>query len=126
MVGQGEAVLTSAADPIDVMIGAASRHIALRLPRAILEARIADLDARMTRRIPSNIEGLPLLIGYVDAFLLTEPANPAFCDLVVSHVYDLVALMLGAKGDVQLFSATAWRSRRTPCRRSARDRAPQH
>ena len=101
VVGQGEAVLTSAADPIDVMIGAASRHIALRLPRAILEARIADLDARMTRRIPSNIEGLPLLIGYVDAFLLTEPANPALCDLVVSHVYDLVALILGTKGDAR-------------------------
>ena len=94
-------MLASAAHPIDVLIGAPSQHIALRLPRAILEARIADLDACMARRIPSNIEGLPLLISYVDAFRLTELTNPALCDLVVSHVYDLVALLLGAKGDAR-------------------------
>jgi len=99
VVGQGDAVLTSAAHPIDVTIGAPSRHIALRLPRAILEAKIADLDAGMARRIPGNTEVLPLLISYVAAFRLTELTNPAFCDLVVSHVYDLVALLLGAKGD---------------------------
>ena len=101
VIGQGEAVLASAAHPVDVIIGAPSRHIALRLPRAILEARIADLDACNARRIPSNIEGLPLLISYVDAFRLTELTNPAYCDLVVSHVYDLVALLLGAKGDAR-------------------------
>jgi AraC-like DNA-binding protein len=92
-------VLTSAAHPIDVVIGTNSRHIALRLPRVILEARIVDLDDCNARRIPSNIEGLPLLTSYVDAFCLTETTDPAFCDLVVSHVYDLVALILGAKGD---------------------------
>jgi AraC-like DNA-binding protein len=98
---QGEAVLASAAHPVEVIIGAPSRHIALRLPRAILEARIADLDACIARRIPRNTEGLPLLTSYVDAFRLTELTNPAFCDLVVSHVYDLVALLLGAKGDAR-------------------------
>jgi len=97
VMGQGEAVLASAAHPIDVIIGAPSWHIALRLPRAILEARIADLDACNARRIPSNIEGLPLLVGYVGALRLSELTNPASCDLVVSHVYDLVALVLGAK-----------------------------
>jgi AraC-like DNA-binding protein len=99
VIGQGDAVLTSAAHPIDVTIGAPSRHIALRLPRAILEARIADLDAGMARRIPSNTEVLPLLISYVAAFRPTELTNPAICDLVVSHVHDLVALLLGATGD---------------------------
>ena len=101
VIGQGEAVLASAAHPVDVVIGTTSRHISLRLPRAILEAGIADLDACMARRIPSNSEGLPLLISYVDAFRFTELTNPAFCDLVVSHVYDLVALLLGAKGDAR-------------------------
>jgi AraC-like DNA-binding protein len=99
VIGQGEAVLTRAGQPIDVNIGTPSRHIAFRLPRAILEARIADLDACNARRIPSNIEGVSLLISYVDALRLTEPTDPAFCDLVVSHVYDLVALLLGASGD---------------------------
>jgi AraC-like DNA-binding protein len=101
VTGPGEAVLTSAAYPIDVIIGAPSRHIALRLPRALIESRIADLDACMTRGILGNIEVLPLLISYVDGFRLTELTNPAFCDVVVAHVYDLVALLLGARGDAR-------------------------
>jgi AraC-like DNA-binding protein len=100
VIGQGEAVLASAAHPVDVIIGAPSRHIALRLPRAILEARIADLDACTARRIPSNVEVLPLLVSYVDAFRHAELTNLAL-DIVVSHVYDLVALILGAKGDAR-------------------------
>jgi AraC-like DNA-binding protein len=99
--GPGEAVLASAAHPVDVIIGAPSRHIALRLPRAILEARIADLDACTTQRLQSNIEVLPLLVSYVDAFRRTESTNLALCELFVSHVYDLVALILGAKGDAR-------------------------
>jgi AraC-like DNA-binding protein len=101
VLGQGEAVLTSAAHPADVIIGTTSRPISLRLPRAILEARIADIDACIARRIPGNVEGLSLLISYVDAVRFTELTNPALCDLVVSHVYDLVALLLGAKGDAR-------------------------
>ena len=49
--------------------------------------------------MPCNTEVVPLLISYVDALRHTELTNPAICDLVVSHVYDLVALLLGAKGD---------------------------
>jgi AraC-like DNA-binding protein len=101
VIGQGEAVLASAAHPVDVVIGTTSRHISLRLPRAILEARIADLDAYNARRIPSNVEGLSLLIGYAGALRLSELTNPAYRDLAVSHVYDLVALLLGAKGDTR-------------------------
>jgi AraC-like DNA-binding protein len=102
VIGQrGEAVLTSAAHPTDVMIGTPSRHIALRLPRAILEARISDLDACNARRLPSNNEFLTLLIGYVDTFRRTELSNPTFCNLVVSHVYDLVVLLLNARGDAR-------------------------
>lgn len=100
-VGEGEAVLASTAHPVEVFIEAPSRHIALRVPRVILEARITDLDTRMTQRIPSNSDVLPLLIGYIDAFRLVELTHPAFCELVVSHVYDLIALLLGAKGDAR-------------------------
>jgi len=94
-------VLTSAAHPADVVIATQSRPLSVRIPRAILESRIADVDARISRRIPSNIEGLSLLISYVDAIRLAELMNPALCDLAVSHVYDLVALILGAKGDAR-------------------------
>jgi AraC-like DNA-binding protein len=98
---RGEAVLATAAHPVDVIIGAPSRHFSLRLPRAIFEARIADLDTCNAQRIPSNVEGLSLLTGYVGALRLGELTNSAYRDLVVSHLYDLVALLLGAKGDVR-------------------------
>jgi AraC-like DNA-binding protein len=74
--GRGEAVLASAAHPV-------------------------DLDACNARRIPGNAGGLSLLIGYVGALRLGELTKPADRDLVVSHVYDLVALLLGAKGDAR-------------------------
>jgi AraC-like DNA-binding protein len=101
VVGPGEAVLTSAAHPIDVIIGVPSRHFSLRLPRAILETRIADPDAGNGRLIPGNSEGLALLIGYIDEIRAIDLTNPAFCDLVVSHVHDLVALLLGVQGDAR-------------------------
>ena len=96
---RGEAVLASAAHPVDVVIGAAAHHVSLRLPRAILEARVADLDARIARLIPGDTEGLPLLTGYLGSLRLSELTNPVHRDLVVSHIYDLVALLLDAKGD---------------------------
>jgi AraC-like DNA-binding protein len=69
------------------------------MPRAILERRGIDLDACNARRLPNNTEGLPLLIGYVGALSFSQLTSPAFCELFVSHLYDLVALVLGAKGD---------------------------
>jgi AraC-like DNA-binding protein len=99
VIGPGDAVLASAAHPVDVIIGTPSRHLSLRLPRAVLEARIADPDALSARRIPSS-EGLSLLTNYVDALRFTDLTNSAVCDLAVAHVYDLVALVLGVKGDV--------------------------
>jgi hypothetical protein len=125
VIGQGEAVLTSAAHPIQVIIGVPSRHFSLRLPRAIFETRIADPDACNGRLIPSNSEGLALLTGYIDEIRLTELTSPALCDLVVSHVHDLVALLLGGERRRAPAGPKRWRSRRASCRHSPRDRAPQ-
>ena len=101
VIGQGEAVLASAAHPVDVVIATTSRHFILRLPRAILETRIADLDGLNAQRLPANAGGLSLLIGYVNALRRSELTNPAFCDLAVSHIYDIVSLLLGAKDDAR-------------------------
>jgi AraC-like DNA-binding protein len=102
VVGVGEAVLTSSADPVAVAITATSESASLRVPRAVLRPRIGDLDARVSRTIPRNTEGLSLLTGYVGALRSAEMlTNPQMCDLVVSHVYDLVALVLGAKGEAR-------------------------
>jgi AraC-like DNA-binding protein len=50
---------------------------------------------------PGQCGGLSLLIGYVNALRRTELTNPAFCDLAVAHVYDIVSLLLGAKDDAR-------------------------
>jgi AraC-like DNA-binding protein len=50
---------------------------------------------------PGQYGGLSLLIGYVNALRRTELTNPTFCDLAVSHVYDIVSLLLGAKDDAR-------------------------
>jgi AraC-like DNA-binding protein len=102
LIGRGEAVLTSSPDPAVVTIAAMSEAVSLRIPRSVLRSRIGDLDARVSRTIPRDTEGLLLLTGYVDAIRSAQAlTDPQMSGLVVAHVYDLVALVLGAKGDVR-------------------------
>jgi AraC-like DNA-binding protein len=98
----GEAVLTSCADPADVLIPSTSRPISLRISRSILTSKVADIDAHVARRIPRNNEGLLLLTGYIRAIANTETlTKPDLPKLIAAHVYDLVALILGATGDAR-------------------------
>ena len=102
-VGPGEAVLTSSPDPAVVLIGAPSQSISVRVPAAALGA--VDLDATLARTLPRGNAGLSLLTGYVDAVWRMEAqVTPELRDLVVTHVHDLVLLVLGVKGDVRQFA----------------------
>jgi AraC-like DNA-binding protein len=98
VIGVGEAVLTSSADPAVVMIASASQAVSLRISRSDLGT--ADLDAYLSRRLPRNTEGLLLLTGYVGEILSADAlATPQLRELVVAHVHDLVLLTLGVKGE---------------------------
>jgi AraC-like DNA-binding protein len=102
VVGVGEAVLTSAADPADIMIAATSRPISLRIPYTVLRPRVANLDDRVSHRIPHDAQGLKLLISYVDAIRgLDAPMRPQLSSLAVAHIHDLVSLIMGAEGDAR-------------------------
>ena len=76
----------------------------IRLPRASLTPFVAGLEDRIFRLIPSNIGAMKFLRTYLDA--LTDPADvgaevaPAVGRTVSSHVTDLIALTLGATGEV--------------------------
>ena len=98
VVAEGEAVLTNSAEPASVIVPSASRSISLRIPGAILRSRVADLDDRVSRRIPGS-EALALLTGCVGVIqndgMLAQPQLP---QLVVAHVYDLACLALSAEG----------------------------
>ncbi|MFZ3360935.1 MAG: AraC family transcriptional regulator [Xanthobacteraceae bacterium] len=104
-IGKGGVVLTNCADPPVVLIPMPSRSISLRVPGAVLRSRIADIDARVTRSIPGNVETLALLTGFVGAIQIDDVlAKPQLRELVVAHVHDLVSLFLGAEGEARQFA----------------------
>jgi len=99
-VREGEAVLTSSADPALVVIPSMARPLSLRLSRSALAEKIADLDDRVAQTIPHSTH-VRLLTGYVGALWQTglTTMEPALRESVAAHIQDLVCLLLGAKGE---------------------------
>jgi AraC-like DNA-binding protein len=94
------AVLLSAAEPCRSERTTTSHISCVGIPRAELTPMLANPDAALMSVIPSNMEPLRLLAGYVD--LLTKDVTVETAELrrlAVSHVHDLVALTLGATRD---------------------------
>jgi AraC-like DNA-binding protein len=97
----GAAAALSNADTASVTALAMSHCLNLSLSRKALAAIVPDLEDSFVRPIPKDSPALGLLQRYLDVVdehgLL---AMPELGDLVVAHVYDLVALALGAGRDV--------------------------
>ena len=91
----GDAVLCSNAE---VAVGVASgRRSMVRLPAKAIAPFIGDPNAAVLRRIPAHDHALCLLKGYLATLRGGNAAAPAELQrLAVTHVYDLVALTLGA------------------------------
>jgi AraC-like DNA-binding protein len=99
--GEGEGVLMAGAEPGVVSIPSVGRHVSLRIPDSVLRSRSGGIDAWLCRTIPRSAAGL-LLTGYVRAMWNAEALmQPDLRDVVVTHVYDLACLMLGAKGEAR-------------------------
>jgi AraC-like DNA-binding protein len=98
-VEPGAAVLCSNAD-IGTFISpsADSRCTLLALPRRNLRPLLGDFDAAMIRRVPAATPALKLLKSYIGIFG-EEVMTPELEQTAVNHVYDLVAVMLGATPD---------------------------
>jgi len=95
----GDGVLMSAADVmrIDVL---RSRCSMVALSRRRLAPLVPGLEEAFMRPVPKNSEALQLLTGYVRLFDDQQSlAAPELRSLVVNHVYDLIALALGATRD---------------------------
>jgi AraC-like DNA-binding protein len=91
----GEAVLTSAGDETAFERFADGDCFTLRVPRRILEPMIVDVDDAVMRIIPGNVVGLKLLVDYAEALVKENAfAKPALRQLGVSHLHDLLALVL--------------------------------
>jgi AraC-like DNA-binding protein len=71
--------------------------VALRLPRAQLQPLVSGVDDLLLRRIPYKAEALQLLTSYLKAAAGLDAAKSRRLQhLVVNHVYDLLALAVGA------------------------------
>jgi AraC-like DNA-binding protein len=97
VLADGEATLVSLAD----LCGFAHRPpggvLALTLPKAPFAPLVVGVEDRLLRRIPRTAPALRLLIGYVESAWDEQTiAAPELQHLIVAHVYDLIAVSLGA------------------------------
>jgi AraC-like DNA-binding protein len=100
VLGEGEAAFTSCTDPSIVRHSGGSEMLVLRFPKARFAPLVDGPDDRMARRIPSESPALRLLRSYLTT-AWDEPADagPDVQRLLVTHVYDLMAAMMGATRD---------------------------
>ena len=98
-LGPGEGVLMSNAD-VGSMTLADSRFVAFSVPRAAIAALIPDVGDAIARPIPADNPAFRLLLGYLaTANDVRGLITPELQRLAVTHVYDLLALALGATRD---------------------------
>ena len=93
----GAAVLHSGSDVGGQDFPGPAQYLSLRMPRRRLVAIAVKPEDALVRPIPANTEALRLLVDYVEAALRRpQPASPQVRQLFTAHVYDLVALTVGA------------------------------
>lgn len=98
--GPGDGVLMDNAEVGSMRLAAASRFITFRVPRAAIEPLVSDLGAAVARVVPATNVALRLLVSYLASALDTEAlATAELQQLAVTHVYDLLAVALGATRD---------------------------
>src|SRR5262249_40795615 len=97
MLGDGEATFVSEAEPASFTHYPPGDVLALRVPRAAFARYVTGIEDCFLRRIPSDTPALRLLRQYIE--IVRNGQNLANCELqhvVVAHVYDLMAVAIGA------------------------------
>jgi AraC-like DNA-binding protein len=98
-VGPGDAVVLSNADVGHFDFPSGSTTLALRVPRRALDPLLHDRDAVLGRAVPRDTAALRLLVDYLGVIKNPAAASPELQHLMAVHVYDLLALALGATRD---------------------------
>jgi AraC-like DNA-binding protein len=73
-------------------------YLSVRVPFSALSMLGSNVGAAAGRRIPEDAEALSLLRSYV-ATMPERIADPGLARLAATHVYDLIALAIGATGE---------------------------
>jgi AraC-like DNA-binding protein len=98
--GIGGASLLSPIDPFTVSLHTEGSFLSLALPRRGIAALVPDFAAAFGHPIASDNAALSLLLRYLDSMLAgDELANPDIARSLSTHIVDLAALALGARGE---------------------------
>jgi AraC-like DNA-binding protein len=96
----GEGIVFSCSDTRSVLLESDYRTVSLSVPRKALGVLLRDADGCLARPVPSGSGAQQLLLGYLE--LLRQEAStstPELCEAAINHVYDLLAIALGAGRD---------------------------
>jgi AraC-like DNA-binding protein len=101
----GEAAFISCSDLETRTHSSTSEMLVLRFPKAGFASMVDGLDDRLVRRIESDLPALHLLRSYL-AIAWDEQAHagPDLQRSLVTHVHDLMAVMIGATRDVAVLA----------------------
>ena len=100
-LADGDATFISTAEPVSFTHYPPGGVLAVQVPRGRFSPYVSELEDCYMRLIPSGTPALGLLRDYVHT--LCNEQDLADCDLqqmAVSHVYDLMAAVIGATNDV--------------------------
>lgn len=100
VLGNGEATVFTLGKRCHLVHQPPGHFLALRFPRAKIMPRIAGEDGRRLRRIGANTPALRLLTDYVGLAQQNHAISGIeLRPLFIDHVYDLIALTVGATPD---------------------------
>jgi AraC-like DNA-binding protein len=100
VLGDGEATFMTCAEPVSFAHHPPGDVLALQVPRAPFAPLVTGVEDCYLRCIPRDTPALRLLIDYVEIARDEETiASEQLQHLIVSHVYDLAAVALGATRD---------------------------
>jgi AraC-like DNA-binding protein len=79
-----------------------SRAMGLAVPRKALDRLVLNIEDRIAAPLPRQLPGLQLLQNYIAALVAAPNAfSPELCHTATTHVYDLIAIVLGASREAQ-------------------------
>ena len=93
-LGPGDAVIRWNAEVTSGEIY--GRPSIIRVPTKAIAPLVGDVSAAVQRRIPADTDALRLLAPYMRAMQYCGGGTPDVQRIAVSHVHDLIALLLGA------------------------------
>jgi AraC-like DNA-binding protein len=100
VLGPGDGVLMNNAEVGTMTLASASRFTTFRVPAAAIAPLVPDLGAVVARVVPADNAALQLLVSYLASALNTGAlVTSDLRQLAVTHIYDLLAVSLGATRD---------------------------